>query len=274
MKSKHYVGMFSALTFLLSGCVSALPMDNKQIVYATYHPIEIVEEPVIEPILSKDILREETILAQAPTESVLALEDSGEGIPWLISVTEEAAPTMEIKEYEIVLDQDGNLVSKTYLEDNYQYIEGTPEVSSYGGVVAEGSYFFPKVTTYGVDCKGCGGETTGVGGTALGIKLDINQGVRQSSGAYQAGITYGNYYLVAADKSIPLGSVLEISDHTFSGAGLSPGVPFKAIVADRGGAVRGAHLDLYSGSEKSGNLSRVGNNQAKAKILCVGRGCY
>lgn len=275
MKSKRNIGLLIAMVFTLSGCVSALPMDNKQIVYATYNPI--VLEPKTEPmlaVLNTEIELVETVIAQAPEGVEFSDEETGGGLPWLISVTQEAKPTTTIQEYEIVKDQDGNIVSKTYVEDSYQYIEGTPEISSYGGDVAVGSYFYPKTTTYGVDCKGCSGETTGVGGTSLGIKLDVSKGVRQPDGSYLPGITYNGYYLVAADKNIPLGSVLEISEHTYSGAGLTPGVPFKAIVADRGGGVNGAHLDIYVGSEKAGMLSRTGSNKAKAKILCLGRGCY
>lgn len=274
MKNKAILSVLSFLALMLSGCGSTLPMDNKQIVYATYHPTTLVQDEVVAPILSTEIERIESVLAEPPTGSVLEIEESGDGIPWLISVSKKAMPTLEIKEYEIVKDQDGNIVSKTYLEDNYQYIEGSAEVSSYGGAVAQGSYFFPKITTYGVDCKGCNGETTGVGGTSIGIKLDINQGVKQADGTFLPGVTYQGYYLVAADNNLPLGTVLEISEHTFSGAGLTPGVPFKAIVADRGGGVRGAHLDIYVGSEKASLISRIGSNQAKAEILCVGKGCY
>lgn len=275
MKTKYALGMLGAMTFLLSGCVSALPMDNKQIVYATYHPAKIANttESFVEPILTTEIQRIEKVLAQAPEDTVFDSEASGDGLPWIISVTQEATPTIEIQEYEIVTDQDGNVVSKKYLEDNYQYNEGTPEIASYGGQVAVGSYFYPKTTTYGVDCSGCNGETTGTGGTSLGIKLDIQKGVRQSNGSFQPGITYNGYYIVAADKNIPLGSILEISEHSYSGAGLTPGVPFKAIVADRGGGVNGAHLDIYIGSEKSGALTRTGSNQVKAKIICLGRSC-
>lgn len=276
MKPRHVAAIWTAMAFLLSGCVSALPMDNKQIVYTVYHPTETttVSAEVVEPVLTTNVERIETVVSQAPEGVVFDSAQTGEGLPWLISVTREASPTVQIEEFEIVTDQDGNIVSKKYLEDRYQLIEGSPQISSYGGAVAEGSYFFPKMTTYGVDCKGCGGETTGRGGTSLGIKLDIQQGVRQADGTYLPGITYNGYYLVAADKNIPLGSVLEITEHSLSGEGLVPGQPFKAIVADRGGAVNGSHLDIYIGSEKTGNVTRTGSRQVKATILCVGRSCY
>lgn len=274
MKSKCYIGLLTAMVFTLSGCVSALPMDNKQIVYATYNPIELEEEsqPAM-AVLDTIIEREEIILEPAPEGSEFDDSISGSGLSWMISVTQQAKPTSEILEYEVIRDQEGNIVSKTYIDESYQFIEGTPEFSSYGGDVAVGSYFYPKTTTYGVDCSGCSGESTGVGGTSLGIKLDINQGVRQSNGAYQPGITYNGYYIVAADKNIPLGSILEISEHNYSGAGLTPGVPFQAIVGDRGGGVNGAHLDIYVGSEKAGALSRAGGNRVKAKIVCLGKTC-
>ncbi len=278
MKSRHIAAAWIAMAFVLSGCVSALPMDNKQIVHSIYHPIETAtvsaEAEVIAPVLTTNVERVETIVSQAPEGTVFDSAQTGGGLSWLISVTKEASPTLQIEEFEIVTDQDGNIVSKKYLEDRYQLIEGSPQISSYGGDVVEGSYFFPKMTTYGVDCKGCGGEVTGRGGTALGIKLDIQKGVRQADGTYLEGITYNGYYLVAADKNIPLGSILEITEHSFSGEGLVPGEPFKAIVADRGGAVNGAHLDIYVGSQKTGKVTRTGGRQVKATIICVGRSCY
>ena len=68
--------------------------------------------------------------------------------------------------------------------------------------------FSPKITTYGVDCYGCGGES-GRGGTSLGVALDLTLGVQMPDGSWQPGIRYGNYYIVAADPSIPLCSILK-----------------------------------------------------------------
>lgn len=129
--------------------------------------------------------------------------------------------------------------------------------------------FSPKITTYGVDCFGCGGED-GSGGTSVGIKLDINRGVLMPNGSWQQGIKYGNYYIVAADPSIPACSILKISNHGLSGSGITPDEPYYAIVLDRGGAIQGSHLDLYIGSENSGAIVPVKQTIPKAEIIRVG----
>ena len=129
--------------------------------------------------------------------------------------------------------------------------------------------FSPKITTYGVDCYGCGGES-GRGGTSLGVALDLTLGVQMPDGSWQPGIRYGNYYIVAADPSIPLCSILKISDHGLSGSGITPDQPYYAIVLDRGGAIQGNHIDLYIGSENSGAIVPVKNTQAKAQIIREG----
>lgn len=131
------------------------------------------------------------------------------------------------------------------------------------------SSFSPKITTYGVDCFGCGGED-GSGGTAVGIKLDINQGVLMPNGTWQQGIKYGNYYIIAADPSIPMCSILKISNHGLSGSGITPEKPYYAIVLDRGGAIQGSHIDLFIGSENSGAILPVKRTVPKAEIIRVG----
>lgn len=129
--------------------------------------------------------------------------------------------------------------------------------------------FQPRITTYGVDCYGCGGES-GSGNTALGVKLDTTMGVLMPDGSWQQGIKYGNYYIVAADPSIPFCSILKISNHGLSGSGISPDEPYYAIVLDRGGAIQGSHLDLYIGSENSRAIIPVQQTQANAQILRYG----
>lgn len=126
-----------------------------------------------------------------------------------------------------------------------------------------------KITTYGVDCYGCGGQN-GRGGTSMGVLLDIQKGVLMPNGLWQPGIKYGNYYIVAADKRIPLCSILKISNHGLSGSGISPNEPYYAIVLDRGGAVIGSHIDLFVGSENSQAVIPVQKTIATAEIMRMG----
>lgn len=138
------------------------------------------------------------------------------------------------------------------------------------GIEADENGSFPLyTTTYGVDCYGCNFQN-GQGNTAMGVKLDINKGVLLPDGSWQHGIRYGKYYVIAADPSIPMCSVLKVYDHGLHGSGISPEKPFEAIVLDRGGAIRGTHVDLYIGSENSGAIQKVSNSSPKAQILRLG----
>lgn len=132
----------------------------------------------------------------------------------------------------------------------------------------EARTFYPYTTTYGVDCYGCE-SVNGRGGTAHGVVLDVNQGVLVD-GTWQPGIKYGPYYIIAADPSIPMCSIIKIENHGLSGAGLSPDKPYYAIVLDRGGAIHGNHLDLYTGSESVPIITKVKKTQAVAEIIRYG----
>lgn len=129
--------------------------------------------------------------------------------------------------------------------------------------------FSARITTYGVDCYGCY-SYNGRGGTASGVGLDINQGVQQANGSFVPGIKYGDYYVVAADPSVPMYSILKISNHGLSGSGISPDQPFYAIVLDRGGAIYGGHIDLYIGSENSAAVVPVSRATPTVEIVQLG----
>lgn len=131
------------------------------------------------------------------------------------------------------------------------------------------SVFSPKITTYGVDCYGCQ-SIDGRGGTAMGVVLDLNLGVQLPDGSWQAGIKYGDYYIIAADRSVPMCSIVKIEDHGLAGAGIDPNAPFYAMVLDRGGGVSGHHLDLYTGSESNSQVYRVTSGNPKAQIIRMG----
>lgn len=129
--------------------------------------------------------------------------------------------------------------------------------------------FTPRITTYGVDCHGCK-TSNGRGGTAMGVALDLNMGVQMPDGSWQPGIMYGNYYIIAADPSIPMCSIVKISNHGLSGSGIIPDQPYFGIVLDRGGAIRGGHLDLYIGSEQSRAIFSVQRTTPSAEIIRLG----
>ena len=262
-KERVYIAFF-IIIFALTGCMSTATFNYNQAIFQSYTDTMRLARGEYQT----EIESIETVLAQP--ETIFINEYSGSGIPWLINKMSDGVAQRSVEEYEIVKDKEGNVVSKTLNIENTAGYDAQPTIYQYGGEVQEGSYFYPKMTTYGVDCVGCSGETTGTGGTASGIKLSVEQGVLQPGGVWRSGIQYGGYYMVAADKSLPMCSVLEITDHGYSGAGLTPGVPFKALVVDRGGGVKGAHLDLYGGSEKAPILRRANGYKTKATVLRVG----
>lgn len=97
--------------------------------------------------------------------------------------------------------------------------------------------YYGKITAYGPDCYGC---TTGK--TASGRYV-------MEGNIYYQDKTYGNIRIVAADKSIPFGSIIKIT-----GINISKD-PILAIVLDRGGAIgfsegKHAYFDLLYKSEK------------------------
>ena len=91
--------------------------------------------------------------------------------------------------------------------------------------------FSGTVSHYGPDCIGCSGVTA----SGYNVKNTI----------YYQDSTYGSLRIVAADKKVPLGSVLRLTYHD---------QVIHAIVLDRGGAIgfsKNFILDLLCESEKT-----------------------
>lgn len=93
-------------------------------------------------------------------------------------------------------------------------------------------------TFYVSDCRGCSGIT---------------------ASGYDVGRTiyYGEYRIIAADKSIALGTKVYVE--------LADGQAFKAIVLDRGGSIKGARIDVLVATYDE--AIRLGRQQAKVTIL-------
>lgn len=94
-----------------------------------------------------------------------------------------------------------------------------------------------KMTAYGPDCYGCTSGRTASGQYVMDGNIYYNDP------------TFGNIRIVAADKSIPFGSIIRIS-----GLSIFP-EPILAIVLDRGGMIgfaegKHSYFDLLYKSEK------------------------
>lgn len=104
-----------------------------------------------------------------------------------------------------------------------------------------------KLTHYTMYCDGCTGRT------ASGYKLSHGQ------------TKYNGYVIVAADTSIlPLHSKIKI---------INPdGSSFKAIVLDRGGAIKGNRLDVLTATKEE--AYRKGVYNAQVEVLSYGDNKY
>lgn len=128
------------------------------------------------------------------------------------------------------------------------------------GTVTSGVTFTGRLTSYGADCYGCGTRT------AAGLYVTVN-GVKNEG---KVTLTYngGEYYVLAADRSIPFGTIVKVSNH-----GYSIPDPFYGIVLDRGGAVNGTHMDLFCGSQRNGGFFTGGTSyNTRFEIVVRGSG--
>lgn len=135
------------------------------------------------------------------------------------------------------------------------------KIIRYGGI-SEGTTFTGRLTTYGGDCNGCSGRSSS------GVRLSPTSGVNGSNSPY---LTYRGkkYYCLAADRSIPFGTIIKISNHNLNTSGTIYG-----IVVDRGGAIKGNKIDIFNGTEGSGNRYFSGgtSHNTKFEIVSIGSG--
>lgn len=187
--------------------------------------------------------------------------------------TDEDPESSQLRVYEATEISDEGVSFLSYQVEMTGNVEKLPDpkpavvitYNSNGSIDSSTEYSISRFTRYGVDCYGCNIAADNTGGTASGVRLSTTA-VRQSDGTWLQGITYNGYYIVAADKSIPFGTIIEIYDHNLYGEGISPGVPFRAIVLDRGGGVNGTEIDLFIGTESNIKVYGTAKN-AKFKIV-------
>lgn len=105
------------------------------------------------------------------------------------------------------------------------------------------SSFIGKLTGYGPDCKGCSGNS------ACPPRQNFKNG-----NIYYQDDTYGKVRIVAADRALPCGSIVRLNNISIYKE------PVIAIVMDRGGAVKGKHLDLLFETQKNMQGMHTQNN--------------
>lgn len=153
------------------------------------------------------------------------------------------------------VENNKELLLETVIQEPVDHIIST-------GTVQAGAYFTGKLTQYGGDCYGCSGYG------ASGLKLSPTTGV---NGSNTAKLSYngGSYYALAADPSIPFGTIIEIKNHNYSIESVAYG-----IVVDRGGLIKGNKIDIFSGSQTTGTRYFTGSTTSNVqfKIISVGPG--
>lgn len=142
-------------------------------------------------------------------------------------------------------------VSEIQLRENYvvkqEYNETTKEIvlnnNKLSVNIAKGNVtnvlekIVGKMSSYGPDCKGCGG------------KVGAGQVVTNGN-VYYYDKTFGQLRIVAGDSKYPYGTVIRVLNSKYN-------EPFYAIVLDRGGDIgigRKFMFDLLFPSEKEANL--------------------
>ena len=159
----------------------------------------------------------------------------------------------QIKNKVKVTYENGKIVKKELLSSEV-VTEKTDTIIAHG-TIQPGAYFTGKLTTYGGDCAG-----------GNGISLSPTTGVK---GSHSAKLSYngGSYYCLAADPSIPFGTIIKITNHNLGIESTAYG-----IVVDRGGAIKKNHIDIFNGTEAGKYFKGGTSNNTQFEIVSVGSG--
>ena len=262
MKKIAMVILVVVMAAIISGC-TVNAEANTDVTYPTLNKInEEDDEPYRFEI--EELVEE----LEAPVEEIReATSVVSGGASWIYAKTQDGTRGTKTTRYELLYNRNGDLLSRIEIPEAGEIEETQPTLYE-GGQRAQAGAFYDasRITRYGVDCYGCNMSAEGKGGSSAGIGLGLDS-VKQKDGTWKKGITYEGYYIIATSPSIPLFSVVEISNHTVSGMGITPGVPFKAIVLDRGGAIKGSKIDLFVGRETNMPVTQGRRQDAKVKIL-------
>jgi len=258
---KKFVMMIFIIA-IMSGCATSADTES-DVVYPSidYQVNKLEPKPYIVEI------EEETVALEEPwTETQNGLHNHPNGVSFISAKVKDGKKGKMIKKFAVAYNSQGEKLSRTELVDEVEVIETTPTIYADGQPVQPDAYYTSsRITRYGYDCYGCNYQNER-GNTAAGIQIGNNE-VRQKDGSWKTGITYEGYYIIATSQSIPMCTIVEISNHSIEGRGIKKGVPFKAIVLDRGGAITGSKIDLFVGSESDPAVSMGSKRTVDVKIL-------
>lgn len=187
-------------------------------------------------------------------------ETHTEGLELFTTQVTQVGSPGKIKNTYHVIQHNGLEVSREIIES--EIVAEVQNTIIEHGTVQEGAYFTGRMTTYGGDCYGC------TGGASSGLSLSPVTGV---NGSNTAKLSYngGQYYCLAADPSIPFGTIIKISNHNLGIEDVAYG-----IVVDRGGSIKENKIDIFQGSENGGVRYFSGGTSPNARfeIVSVGSG--
>ncbi len=133
-----------------------------------------------------------------------------------------------------------NIFQGAYEEPKYIKVFSVAEINNNKDKKIE---FDGTLTGYGPDCIGCGGT----------LACPPNSNVRGGN-IYYEDDNYGKIRILAADPSIPCGSIFKVSNYT------PMGEDFYGIVLDRGSDIQGLTMDLlYESENEVRSLGRTYN---------------
>ena len=263
MKKYKLISLLVIMVTIISGC--AINADaSREVTYPVLsEALEVDAEPArFETETVYEDLEEPQIIERSARTVVAG------GTSWMYAKTQDGVRGTKGTKYKLTYNIKDELISRIEIP-NAEIVDATSPTLYEGGQKAQaGAYYdISRITRYGVDCVGCNMNAEGKGGTASGVGVGLDS-VRQKNGTWKPGVTYEGYYVIATSSAIPMCTILEISNHKLNGSGITPGVPFKAIVLDRGSAIQGSKIDLFAGSE-SNMLIGGSTGNAKATILSM-----
>lgn len=212
-------------------------------------------------IVNKGDLIQITRVNQADIDEMITVESNTvntTGLELFTTKVAQQGQNGQVKNTYRVTYENGNEVGRELIGS--QVVSQATDTIIETGAVQEGAFFTGRLTTYGGDCAG------GNGTSSTGIKLSPISGVQ---GLNSPKLTYNgrSYYCLAADPSIPFGTIIEITNHNLSIESTAYG-----IVVDRGGAIKGNKIDIFNGTEAGKYFTGGTSKNTQFKIISVGSG--
>ena len=212
-------------------------------------------------IVNKGDLIQITRVNQADIDEMITVESNTvntTGLELFTTKVAQQGQNGQVKNTYRVTYENGNEVGRELIGS--QVVSQATDTIIETGAIQEGAFFTGRLTTYGGDCAG------GNGTSSSGISLSPTTGVK---GSHSAKLSYngGSYYCLAADPSIPFGTIIKITNHNLGIESTAYG-----IVVDRGGAIKKNHIDIFNGTEAGKYFKGGTSNNTQFEIVSVGSG--